>query len=734
MGVRDLFFAIKARDETGAAFDRVKANLRGVDGMAASTSERLQRMGRGLLGFGAAATAATAPIMLAFRDSLSLYDTQQRAEAKVAQAVRSTGQAAGFAADELFRQASALQDVTRFGDEAILDGVTAQLLTFTNIAGDEFTRAQEAALDLSTVLNQDLKSSSIMLGKALNDPVKGLSAMSRAGITFSEDQAQVIKALAETGDIAAAQGMILDELAKQYGGQARAAAEAGLGMLDQLSNAWGDLKEDVGGIIAEIMPPVVGFFKGLVDGFTALPEPIKRGTVAFVGLTAALGAMAVAGGIAMIALAPISLPILLISAAIAGAIALTVAFWPEIENLGRVAKATFLEIGADVIDSMQSSLESVIGFGNAAVNTFEGAFGSIKAIWGALPAVIGDLVYSAANSLIGGVEAMLNAVAARINGFIQGINGALALLPEWATGEGGLQIGLVPDVSLGRIENQFQGAATQAAADAQAAFNQAFESNPLEVPDLGLTSLAESARATAGALREVPEATAETVDATELLNSVIPDTTDLLGVPGTSGSGGSGLAGAATGAGAAMRGLGEDVEETKGIFDGFGKETSDMLKSMFADGKLSMQDFGDFALSWGEKLLDRLLTSVFDPLGDAIQGLFDNMLSGGFGGGGGGGGIFGGLVSGIGNFFGGLLGFDTGGEMEVTGRSGIDRNVAAFRVSADENIKVVKRGNPDGGRPVNVYIQTPDPAAFKASKGRIAADIARAVGHGSRFT
>ncbi len=58
----------------------------------------------------------------------------------------------------------------------------------------------------------------------------------------------------------------------------------------------------------------------------------------------------------------------------------------------------------------------------------------------------------------------------------------------------------------------------------------------------------------------------------------------------------------------------------------------------------------------------------------------------------------------------------------------LSRNVAAFRVSADENIKVVKRGNPDGGRPVHVTIQTPDPASFNASKGRIAATLARAVG------
>lgn len=743
MGVRDLFFAIKARDETGAAFDRVKTNLRQTEGLAASASERMRRLGTGVRNFGLGVSAFTGSIMFAFRDSLSLYDTQERAQAKVAQAVRSTGQAAGFAAEELFRHASALQDVTRFGDEAILDGVTAQLLTFTNIAGDQFTRAQETALDLATVLNGDLQSASIMLGKALNDPVAGLSAMSRAGITFSEDQAQVIKALAETGDIAAAQGLILDELAKQYGGQARAAAEAGLGMLDQLSNAWGDLKEDVGGIVAEIMPPVVGFFKTLVSGFTALPDPIKKATVTFFGVATALGAVSVAAGVAMIALAPISLPFLAIGAAIAGAIALTVAFWPEIENLGRVAGQVFLEIGATVMEAMQSGLESVVGFGNASVNTFQGAFGAISSIWGALPGVIGDLVYSAANGLIGGVEAMLNAVAARINGFIEGINGALALLPEWATGEGGVKIGLVPDVSLGRITNEFAGAATQAAADAQVAFDQAFETNPLTVPDLGLTQMAESARATAAALGEVPEATADTVDAAELLNSVIPETTDLLGTPGSpggggGGGGGTGLAGAATGASGAMRGLASDVEETAGVFDGFGKETSNLLKDMFSDGKLTLESFGDFVLSWGDRLLDRFLTAVFDPLGDAIQGIFDKMSSGGglgaiFGGGGGGGGL-GGVLSGLWGGFKGLLGFDTGGEMEVTGRSGIDRNVAAFRVSADENIKVVKRGNPDGGRPVNVYIQTPDPAAFKASKGRIAADIARAVGHGSRFT
>lgn len=740
MGVRDLFFAIKARDETGAAFDRVKGNLRQVDGMAATVGDRFTRMGGGLMRFGAGATAATAGIFLAFRDSLSLFDFQERAQAKVSQAVKATGGAAGFAADELFRQASALQEVTRFGDEEILNGVTAQLLTFTNIAGNQFAQAQEAALNLATTLDGDLQSASIMLGKALNDPVKGLSAMSRAGITFSEDQAEVIKALAETGDMAAAQTLILEELEKQYGGQARAAAEAGLGAMDQLSNSWGDLKETVGGVIAEILPPMVDFFQSLISGFQALPEPAQKTIVILGGVAAVAGPAALALGALSIAVGALSAPVLLVAAAFAGLTAVTVALWPEIENLARSASAGFMEISASTAEGMESAINSVVGFGNAAANTFQGAFDGIKSIWGALPAVIGDLIYSSANVMIGGVESMLNAVTARINTFIEGINSALSLLPEWATGEGGLRIGTVGDVTLGRLDNNFEGAAAQATADAQAAFDAAFDTSPLTAPDLGLAGVAESARATAAGLREIPPATAEVVDSTELLHSVIPETTGLLDGSGDSGGGsGGGLAGAARGAGAAMRDLSEDVEETKGVFDGFGRETSNLLKDLFADGKLTFQDFGDFVLAWGDRFLDRVLSQVFDPLGDAFQTMFDNMGSGG---GGGGGGLFGSLFSGIGNFVGGLFGgggdapainMDTGGILGVSGRNGIDRNVARFGVSNDEQIHVVKRGQAGMAPQVNVTIVAQDPAAFKASKGQIARDLGRAVSHGQRF-
>lgn len=88
------------------------------------------------------------------------------------------------------------------------------------------------------------------------------------------------------------------------------------------------------------------------------------------------------------------------------------------------------------------------------------AYEGIKATWSMLPAAIGDFAYSAANTMIDGVESMLNAVVDRINSFIETLNSALALLPEWATGKGGISIGTLGKVDLGGIDNPYAGSAS----------------------------------------------------------------------------------------------------------------------------------------------------------------------------------------------------------------------------------------------------------------------------------
>tara|TARA_R100001163_G_scaffold540_1_gene811 strand:+ start:56 stop:1999 length:1944 start_codon:yes stop_codon:yes gene_type:complete len=232
--------------------------------------------------------SVTLPIVGLAAVSVKAFRDQAKAVAQVEQGLKSTGNAAGKTLGELQSMASDLQKTTLFGDEDILQNATAQLLTFTNITGEQFDRTQKAALDLATRLDGDLKSASIQLGKALNDPVANLSALSRSGIQFSAEQKEVIKTLAETGKLAEAQTIILDELNRQYGGSAEAAALAD-GGFTQLGNAIGDLGEEMGRVVVDNVRPLVEGIRGLVENLTNASDSTKQFAFEFGAIAAIVG-------------------------------------------------------------------------------------------------------------------------------------------------------------------------------------------------------------------------------------------------------------------------------------------------------------------------------------------------------------------------------------------------------------------------------------------------------------
>jgi len=184
--------------------------------------------------------------------SIKAFQEQETAIANVKAGLVSTNMVAGRSLKQLTTQAQNFQKNTFFGDEAILQGVTAQMLTFTNITGKQFDRAQAAVLDVTAKLKgldageSDLRATTIMLSKALNDPVANLGALGRAGIQFSKEQKVLIKQLSNTGRVAEAQEMILKELENQYGGTAAAIAKSSGGIEKSLKNKIGDAMEEVG--------------------------------------------------------------------------------------------------------------------------------------------------------------------------------------------------------------------------------------------------------------------------------------------------------------------------------------------------------------------------------------------------------------------------------------------------------------------------------------------------------
>lgn len=193
---------------------------------------------------------------------------QQRAMAQMEAVLRSTGNAAGFTARQLSATAASLQDMTTYGDEAIISAQSL-LLTFTRIRGDVFTQATKAVLDMATAMGGDLKGAAIQLGKALNAPAEGLTALTRVGVTFSDAEQKLIKDMVAAGHEAEAQKRILQELQTEFGGSAEAARNTLGGALRHLSNAWGDLFEVTSTNSA-------GIIKALDDIAAALPNLKKN--------------------------------------------------------------------------------------------------------------------------------------------------------------------------------------------------------------------------------------------------------------------------------------------------------------------------------------------------------------------------------------------------------------------------------------------------------------------------
>jgi hypothetical protein len=166
--------------------------------------------------------------------------------------------AAGLTASQMASMADAMSassGMSLFSDDAIL-GATNVLATFTQIRGENFGGATQAVLDMSQALGTDLNSASLQVGKALNDPIAGISALGRAGVQFTDSQKSQIEAMVAAGDVAGAQSIILGELTTQFGGSALAAVDTYAGQQIVLAEQFKNVQQSLG---ESLMPVLMRF-------------------------------------------------------------------------------------------------------------------------------------------------------------------------------------------------------------------------------------------------------------------------------------------------------------------------------------------------------------------------------------------------------------------------------------------------------------------------------------------
>jgi phage-related protein len=373
----------------------------------------------------------------------------RKADERIAQIAESMGvldTAMGGSTQRVRDFATELQSNTGVSDETIKQG-QALLLTFKNIAGSAgetggmFDRATVAAVDLAAAGFGSVEGNAKQLGKALQDPIKGISALTRSGVTFTNSEKEKIKALVESGNTLQAQTLIMNAVEQQVGGTAAATMTAG----DKMRVAFDEFQETVGmavlpmiekvqTFIAERIVPALQSFVGylqanvfpvvqtvftflaqvVMDAYTRFQQlyqailpiaplfiPITAGILGMVAayklLTAGQTAIK-SMGVAIDALkakqialnaAVLANPYVFVGALIVGALAAMAAAFKMVYDRSEVLR----EAVSDVIDTFKTIASTVIG---EVVAAFSSLFGSQKKVGGGMQG-FGDILQKIAD-------------------------------------------------------------------------------------------------------------------------------------------------------------------------------------------------------------------------------------------------------------------------------------------------------------------------------------------------
>ncbi|RQO65069.1 hypothetical protein DBR40_24665 [Pedobacter sp. KBW01] len=218
--------------------------------------------------------------------SQAAFSESEQGQAQLQAVIKSTGGVAGQTKTHLDEMAQSIMNLTGVDDDVITKSESL-LLTFTNIRGEIFDQTLPAIVDMTAALNngnvsmETIQATTMQVGKALNDPIKGMTALRKVGVSFTEDQVKTVKSMVATNDAAGAQKIILAELAKEFGGVGKSLAETDTGSMQKLQTRLGNIQESLGGLIvqskasmSQVFAPLVGWLERATE--TRLSETLDK--------------------------------------------------------------------------------------------------------------------------------------------------------------------------------------------------------------------------------------------------------------------------------------------------------------------------------------------------------------------------------------------------------------------------------------------------------------------------
>lgn len=187
--------------------------------------------------------------------------------------LKATGGAAGYSAEQLQTMADNLEATTTHDADSILN-LQSKLLTFKAVQGEVFQEAVKLSLDLADDGFGSAEGAAVQLGKALEDPVKGIGALTRVGVSFNEQQKKQIASFVEANELAKAQAIVLEAVAGQVGGVSEALGKTDFGRATILTNQIGKFREELGRIFSPIANKFLEIKLAAVKAFAGLAGTI----------------------------------------------------------------------------------------------------------------------------------------------------------------------------------------------------------------------------------------------------------------------------------------------------------------------------------------------------------------------------------------------------------------------------------------------------------------------------
>jgi hypothetical protein len=243
-----------------SGIDRSKKSASGLKSTMSSLGSGIgsafSGVAKGVGAMGLAATGAAAAIGGVVYKLISIGEQGLQAENRIKNVVKTMGlfgDQSNEVADRLIKVADATELATGVDGDLIM-AAQAKLATFKELAktagttGGAFDRATQASIDMAAVFGGDASTYAVQLGKALEDPEKGLAALKRTGALTSSQIKEISAEFAQTGNRARTFDQVLKAIETQVSGAASATASG----MAKIKVSIGQMLEEIGKPMSEV--------------------------------------------------------------------------------------------------------------------------------------------------------------------------------------------------------------------------------------------------------------------------------------------------------------------------------------------------------------------------------------------------------------------------------------------------------------------------------------------------